>query len=59
MLGLDRQGYINKAKDLLVQRDTYRPLSADPTNKHKNILFNILMTIKAKRGLGDVTYKRL
>ena len=35
MVVLNRQDYISKAKDLLVQKDTYRPLTADPTNKHK------------------------
>ena len=29
----EKQDYINKAQDILVKRDTYRPLPADPTNK--------------------------
>ena len=35
MVLLDKQDYINKVDDLLAQRETYSPLVADPTNKHK------------------------
>ena len=55
----DKPAYINKAADLLEQKNTYRTLSADPASKHKNKLLNILKTIKHERGLGDNTYKRL
>ena len=33
---LDTHDYINKAQDLLLQKDTYRPIMVDPTTKHKN-----------------------
>ena len=56
---LERQDYINKAMDISVDRDTYQPLTADPANKHKNKLINMLRTIKAEGGLGDITYRRL
>ena len=59
MVELDKQEYNNKAEDLLAKRDIYRPLVADHTNKYKNKLINILKTIKARGGLGDITYKRL
>ena len=32
---LNKQDCTNKAQDLLAQRDNYRPMIADPTNKHK------------------------
>ena len=35
MVVLDKQDYTNKAHDLLAQRNPYRPLTVDPTNKHK------------------------
>ena len=57
MAVLDKQDYINKAKDLLAQRDTYRPLVAGPTNKSKYKLLNILKTIMGEGGIGDCNYK--
>ena len=53
MLVLDKQEYINKAKDHLVESDMYRPLTADPTNKHKSKLINMFRTIKAEGELGE------
>ena len=53
---LNNQDYINKAKDLLAQRDTHRPLTADPTNKH-NKLINMLRTIKTEGGLETLLTK--
>ena len=47
MVVLDRQDCISKDMDLLADRDTYRPLTDNPTNKHKNKLINMLRTIKA------------
>ena len=35
---LDRQEHIRKSMDLLEDRNTYRPLTPDPTNKHKTNL---------------------
>ena len=57
LIVLDREDYINKAMDLLADRDTYRPLRPDPRNKLKNKLINVLRTIKVERGLGVTTYK--
>ena len=51
MIVLDRQDYINKAMDLLVQRDTYNSLTADPLTKQKKLM-NTFKTIKAEEGLG-------
>ena len=37
----------------------YRELVADPTNKYKNKLINLLKTIKSESGMNNNTYKRL
>ena len=58
MVVLDKQDYTNKAQDLLAQRDTYRPLTANPTNKHKKKFIILFRTIKAQGGLEDNIYKR-
>ena len=49
MVIMDRQDYINKANQLLNQ-DTYKEITKDPTNSIKNKLINILKNIKTKRG---------
>ena len=59
MVVLDKQDYTNTTQDHLAQRDTYRSLAADPMNNHKNKLINILRTIKAQGGLGEIPYKGL
>ena len=41
MVIMDRQGYINKANTLLNQ-NTYKTISWDPTNTIKNKLISIL-----------------
>ena len=55
---MDRQDYINKANQLLNQ-DTYKSITEDPTNTIKNKLINILKNIKTKTGLGINTYKSM
>ena len=50
MVVMDRQDYINKAKHLLNQ-NTYKTITKDPTNTIKNKLINILKTIKTKSGV--------
>ena len=57
MVVLDEQDYINKAHDLLTQKDTYNPITMDPTDKHKDKLIKVLRTIKVQGGLGKNTYK--
>ena len=47
MVVMNRQEYQLKAKNLLEQSNTYRPISLDPTNAHKTRLINILRKIKA------------
>ena len=58
MVVMDRQDYINKAKQLLNQ-NTYKVISKDPTKTIKNKLINILKNIKTKTGLGTNTYKSM
>ena len=58
MVVMDRQEYINKANHLLNQ-NTYKTITKDPTNTIKNKLINILKTIKTKSGLGTNTYKSM
>ena len=56
MVVMDKQDYINKANQLLNQ-NTYKVISKDPTNTIKNKLINILKGIKTKTGLGINTYR--
>ena len=58
MVVMDRQDYINKANHLLNQ-NTYKTITKDPTNSIKNKLINILKTIKTKSVLGTSTYKSM
>ena len=55
---LDKDNYIKKS-DVLLKQNTYRELVADPTNKYKNKLINLLKTIKSEGGMNNNTYKRL
>ena len=59
MVIVDRKDYINKAKKMLEQWSTYRPIPLDPTNKQKAKLINILKRIKAETGMDDITCKKV
>ena len=58
MVIMDRQDYINKANHLLNQ-NTYRSITKDPTNSIKNKLINILKRVKNQIGLDSNTYKSM
>ena len=58
MVIMDRQDYINKANHLLNQ-NTYRSITKDPTNFIKNKLINILKRVKRQTGLYSNTYKSM
>ena len=58
MVIMDRQDYINKAKNLLNQ-NTYRSIPRDPTNSIKNKLISILKRVKNQTGLDSNTYKSM
>ena len=58
MVIMDRQDYINKANHLLNQ-NTYRSITKDPTNSIKNKLIKILKRVKNQTGLDSNTYKSM
>ena len=58
MVVLDKEDYINKAKDLLGQ-PSYKELPRDPTNKIKAQLITKLRRIKKDSKLDEGTYKAM
>ena len=54
---LNTEDYIKKAEDLLNQ-NTYRVLTSDPTMRLKNKKINLLKSIKSKGGITEELYKR-
>ena len=58
MVIMDRQDYINKAISLLNQ-NTYRSISWDPTNTTKNKLISILKRVKNHTRLDSLNYKSM
>ena len=58
MVVLEKEDYIRKSEDLL-KKNTYKKLTADPTNKYKNKLISLLKTIKSQGGINNTTYRRL
>ena len=56
---MDRKDYIRKAGELLEDTNTYSPIHADPTNKLKTKLINILKKIKVDTGFEENIYRRL
>ena len=59
MVVLSRWDYISNAKDFWHEGTHTDSLTAEPNNKHKNKLINMLRTNKAEGGLWDITYIRL
>ena len=57
MVVVDREEYIHKSEELLHQPN-YMILQSDPTNKYKNKLISLLMSIKAEGGMDDNTYRK-
>ena len=55
---MEKDEYIKKPEEIL-NTETYKKIPADPTNKQKNRLINILKNIKAEGGLNEETYRRL
>ena len=55
---MDKQDYMNSAKNLLEQ-PAYRPLPADPSNKYRAKLINILKRLKKESGMDDHMYGRI
>ena len=55
---MNTEDYNKKAEELLNQ-NTYRAITSDPTMRLKNKLINLLKSIKAKGGIKEDLYKRL
>ena len=55
---MEKEEYMKKSEDLLKQA-TYREITADPTNKYKNKLIQLLKNIKSEGGINNTIYKRL
>ena len=55
---LNTEDYNKKAEDLLNQ-NTYRALTSDPTMRLKNKMITLLKSIKSKGGMTEELYKRL
>ena len=47
---MDKEEYKEKAKILLDDKGTYKALKADPTNRMKTKLINLLKKIKSEGG---------
>ena len=58
MVVLDKEGYIQKAQNLLVQ-SAYKTIERDPTNKIKAKLIQILSRIKRETGMEEDMYKAM
>ena len=59
MVVMNRHDYIKKARALLDDTNTYKPITSDPTTKLKNKLVNILKMIKGEGNIDENTYKRV
>ena len=55
---LNTEDHKKRAEDLLNQ-NTYRTLTTDPTMRLKNKMINLLKSIKSKGGITEELYKRL
>ena len=56
---MDKKEYFQKMNQLLEDKNIYRLLKMDPTNKHKNRLINILRRIKSEGRLEEGFYKKM
>ena len=59
MVIMDRQDYVNKAHDLLMDQHTYKPISKDCSSKLKNQLIHVLRDCKTQEQTNDVAYESL
>ena len=57
MVVVDKHDYLNKTQELLTDRDTYRTIPGDPTNREKIKCIQTLRNIKAQGGLNEYTNK--
>ena len=59
MVVMNRHEYIQKARALLDDTNTYKPIPLHPTTKLKNKLINILKMVKGEGNMDENTYKRV
>ena len=59
LMAMNRKDYTRKARELLEDTKTYRPIHSDPTNKLKTMLLNILKKIKVDTGMEENIYRRM
>ena len=59
MVVMNKNDYIKKAKALLDDTNTYKPITTDPTTKLKNRLINILKMMKGEGKIDKNTYKKI
>ena len=58
LIVMNTEDYKKKAEELLNQ-NTYRAITSDPTMRLKNKMINMLKSIKTKGGMSEDLYKRL
>ena len=56
---MDQTEYFSKAKNLLKQGGTYKSITADQTNRQKNILIKLLTKIKVEGGSNDTLQRKI
>ena len=59
MVVMNRHDYIKKARALLDDTNTYKPITTDPTTKLKNRLINILKMMKGEGNIDENTYRKI
>ena len=59
MFVMNKDDYIKKAKALLDDTNTYKPITTDPTTKLKNGLINILKMMKREGKIDENTYRKI
>ena len=56
---LDKVDYSKKAENLLEDGATYKTIAADPTNRQKNRLINVLKKIMVEEGINNTLYRKI
>ena len=59
MVVMNKDDYIKKAKALLDDTNTYKPITTGPTTKLKNRLINILKMMKGEGKIDENTYRKI
>ena len=56
---LNKDSYIDKAKDLLSDSNTYKRLTKDPTPSYRNQIISVLQSLRDSGAIDVPTYRRL